>query len=68
MVRDEGGGGVRAVSQVWAVRGREGEGLNDRLRGGALWPEDSPHNLCLVSFDPLHRCVNVLHYSFVPFW
>jgi len=69
VVRDEGGGGgVRVVSQAWAVRALEGEGLNARLRGGALWPEDSPHNLCLVVFDPLHRCVHVLHSSFVPFW
>lgn len=69
VVRDEGGGGgVRVVSQVWAVRALEGEGLNARLRGGALWPEDSPHNLCFVAFDPLHRCVHVLHSSFVPFW
>ena len=64
----EEGEGVRVVSQVWAVKGLQGEGLNGQLRGGGLWPLDSPHNVCLVVADPLHRVAHVLHSSFVPFW
>ena len=63
-------GGVAVATVVWAVRGVEGVSLSGAKagEGGGLFPCDSPHNVCWVCYDPVHRCAHVLHSSFVPYW
>jgi hypothetical protein len=64
-------GGVSVATVVWQVRGLEGlerEGGESMEGGGGLFAADSPHNVCWVFYDPIHRCCHILHSSFVPFW
>ena len=58
------------MTSVWEVTGLEGMEVEaDGLAGGGgLFPVDSPHNVCWVFSDPVHRCVHILHSSFVPYW
>jgi len=62
-------GGVSVATQVWQVGGVEwGEEKCEGLKGGGLFPLESPHNVCWIFADPVHRVVHVFHSSFVPFW
>ena len=62
VVRTAGGGGeaegvIRVVSSAWKVTAVDGVNL---------WPDQNPHNTCLVFADPVRRIVHVLYSPFLP--
>ena len=59
---------VTVATSVWEVQALAGLEAGELKGAGGLFPCDSPHNVCWVFSDPIHRCVHVLHSSFVTYW
>lgn len=53
----DGAGAIRVVSAAWQVTA---------VAGVDLWPDQNPHNACLVFADPVRRVVHVLYSPFIP--
>ncbi len=52
-----------------SVEGTSSSGGQGKATGSnELFSHDNPHNVCIVSVDPLRRTATILYHAFVPFW